>query len=485
MLATISSPISSSFGAFEQLSWILTAYAIGSAISQPLSGHLTDIFGRRKGLVVCYILFTLGTLLCGLSTHLWLFLTGRIIQGLGGGALASITSFIESDLVPLRKRALIEGIGNIAFGATLALGGIYGGAINHAIGWKWAFLIQVPVIALDAILVICSIRIPNKEHKSSSSGSIDYIGCVLLLLSIIFFQYGLNAGSSVSWNTPLVISSITLAGAGFAAFIYYDLFHASNPVLPLKACMHRTIASSQLSFFFNSAATAAILFYVPIYLQVLGISPSATGVRFIPYAIAFGLGSFAAGYLVKITGRYYLINVFIQVSSLAGAIALCTMNEHTPAAAPFIFLILLGIGFGGAYVTRLMGLLSSADSEKQAVIQAASWTISSAGFTIGIAAASAVFLKLSLGNLEVILSKQPELLSAVRGSFEAVNSLVGMEKVEVVGVYLKALRGVFYLAMGEMAVSALTSFCMEDNVINDDEKSDLKDKETDNASLES
>jgi predicted MFS family arabinose efflux permease len=372
MLATISSPISSLFGAFEQLSWILTTYAIGSAISQPLLGHLTDIFGRRKGLIVCYILFSLGTLLCGLSTHLWLFLTSRIIQGLGGGALASITSFVESNLIPLRKRALIEGIGNIAFGATLALGGIYGGAINQAIGWKWAFVIQVPVIVVDAILVICTIRIPKKEQIPSSSGSIDYIGCILLLLSIIFFQYGLNAGSSFSWNTPLVISSITLARAGFAAFIYYDLSHASNPVLPLKACIHRTITSSQLLFFFNSAATAAILFYVPIYLQVLGISPSATGIRFIPYAIAFGLDSFTAGYLVKITGRYYLINVFIQVSSLAGAITLCTMDEHTPTVALFIYLILLSVGFSGAYITRLMGLLSSADTKKQAIIQAAS-----------------------------------------------------------------------------------------------------------------
>jgi hypothetical protein len=173
------------------------------------------------------------------------------------------------------------------------------------------------------------------------------------------------------------------------------------------------------------------------------------------------------------------------VSSLAGAIALCMMNEHTPAVALFIYLILLSVGFGGAYVTHLMGLLSSVDAEKQAIIQAASWTISSAGFMIDIAAASAVFLKLSLGNLEVVLSNQPELLSAVRASFEAVNSLVEIEKEEAVRVYLKALRGVFYLAMGEMAVSALTSFCMEDNVINDDEKGSVKDEKTDNASLES
>ena len=139
MLATISASISSSFGSFSKLSWIATTFSIGASISQPLSGHLTDVFGRRKGLVLCYGLFAIGTLACGLSEHrLWMFLSGRVVQGLGGGALCSITSFIESDLVPLRKRALIEGIGNIAYGATLALGGVYGGSINEAIGWKWA-----------------------------------------------------------------------------------------------------------------------------------------------------------------------------------------------------------------------------------------------------------------------------------------------------------------------------------------------------------
>ena len=450
---------------------------IGNAVSQPVSGHLTDIFGRRKGLIVCYVLFTIGTLLCGLSRHLGLFLAGRIIQGLGTGSLASITSFIESDLVPLRKRALIEGIGNVAFGATLALGGIYGGAINEAIGWKWAFLIQVPVLVIDALIVLLTLRIPNEKSKSGSKESIDYIGCILLLITITFFQLGLTAGSSGSWHAPLSISSITIAGTGFAAFIYYDLFHASNPALPLRALTQRTIASSQLSYFFNSAATAGILFYVPIYLQILGNSPSSTGLRFIPYAIMFGFGSFIAGYLVKMTSRYYVINVVIQASAVAGAIGLCTMNERTPNVAPYLYLVLIGLGLGGAYVTRLMGLLSSAENEKQAVIQAASWTISSTGFTMGVTAASAVFLKLSLTDLEGVLGQQPELLSAIRASFEVISSLGGKEKEEVVGIYLKALKGVFYLTMGEMAVSALISLFMENNVVSDEMESDVKEKE--------
>ena len=134
MLATISGPISTSFNSFSKLSWIQTTFLIGASVSQPLSGQLTDIYGRRKGLMACYGLFATGTLLCGLAPALWVFFLGRIIQGLGGGAIVSITAFVESDLVPLRKRSLIEGLGNIAYGITLALGGVYGGAINDAIG---------------------------------------------------------------------------------------------------------------------------------------------------------------------------------------------------------------------------------------------------------------------------------------------------------------------------------------------------------------
>ena len=110
MLATISGPISASYNSFSKLSRIQTTFPIGASVSQPLSGHLTDIYGRRKGLIVCYGLFAVGTLLCRLAPNLAVFLLGRIIEGLGGGAIVSITAFVETDLVPMRKRALIEGM---------------------------------------------------------------------------------------------------------------------------------------------------------------------------------------------------------------------------------------------------------------------------------------------------------------------------------------------------------------------------------------
>jgi len=468
MLATIAGPISSSLGSFSYMSWIAAMFPIGCSISQPLSGHLTDIFGRRKGLIVCYGLFATGTLACGLSGHtLWIFLTGRAVQGIGGGALASITSFIETDLVPMRKRPLIEGIGNVAFGATLAFGGIYGGSINDAIGWRWAFLIQAPVIVLNGIWVILMVKIP-RDKESSTRCSVDYIGCTLLVLIITFFQYGMNAGSSESWKTPLVIASLAIAGLGLVIFLFWDSVKAKNPVIPLRLLLERTIASSQLSFFFTSAAAINIMFYVPIYLQLLGYSARDSGLRFIPYAVTFGFGSFAAGALVQISGRYYWVNIVVQAASVTGVVLLCTLTQYTPAWAPFIYLSLLGLGFGGAYVTRLMGILTSVDEEKQAVIQASSWTVSSTGYTVGIAAGSAIFQKLSLNHLQVILSGQPELLANIRNSFEALSDLSGLEKEVVIAVYLKAVKGVFFLAVGEVAFAAVVSLFMKNNKLSGD-----------------
>lgn len=469
MLATISASIASSFGSFSQLSWITATFFIASTVSVPLSGHLTDIYGRRKGLIICYTLFGIGTLACGLSEHrLWLFLTGRVIQGLGGGALCSITSFIESDLVPLRKRALIEGLGNIAYGATLALGGVYGGAINESIGWKWAFLIQVPVIVIDAILVIMVVKVGREKPSGTMSRSIDWLGCGLIVLVIVFFQLGLTIGSTGVWTTPLVITSLAVSGVGFVALIYWELARTSNPVIPIRIMRQRTIASSQLSFFFASAATLAIIYYVPIYLEVLGSTTRQSGVRFIPYAVAFAAGSFAAGFLVKHMGRYYVINIFVQLASVLGGILLCTMSRDTRTWAPYIYLFVLGLGLGGGYVTRLMGVLSSADDDTQAVLQAASWTVESAGSSVGLAAGSAIFQKLSSSRLQVLLSGQPGVLSQLQESFDVLLVLDRSQREAVVEVYLKAVQGVLFLTLGCLVLAAVISLFMKNNIISDE-----------------
>ena len=116
IVATLSGPISSEFHSLSLLSWLATAYLIANAACQPLSGRMTDIFGRGPGLAFSNIMFAAGNLICGLAQSQGTVIFGRVVAGIGGGGLMSISTFLASDLVPLRRRGVVQGIGNIAYG---------------------------------------------------------------------------------------------------------------------------------------------------------------------------------------------------------------------------------------------------------------------------------------------------------------------------------------------------------------------------------
>lgn len=116
IMATLSGPISSEFRSLSLLSWLATAYLIANAACQPLSGRLTDIFGRGAGLVFSNVMFAAGNMVCGLARDQYAIIAGRVVAGVGGGGLMSIATFLASDLVSLRRRGLIQGVGNIAYG---------------------------------------------------------------------------------------------------------------------------------------------------------------------------------------------------------------------------------------------------------------------------------------------------------------------------------------------------------------------------------
>ncbi|GAT22868.1 multidrug resistance protein fnx1 [Aspergillus luchuensis] len=448
----------------------------------PFSGQLTNLLGRRYGLVLCLSVLAVGQLLCGLAPRLSVFLLGRIIQGLGAGCIGTITAFVETDLVSMRKRALIEGIGNITYGVTLALGGVYGGGVANAIGWKWAFRIQVPFIILDIAMVAFYLNIPQGKSRPIRR-PVDYVGMVALLVVIILFQFGMNAGGSVfAWNSAAVLTTLILAAVGFLAFLFWEIYKAENPHIPVRALLQRTVAASQLSSFFSNFGNTSIMYYVPVYLEVLGHSPGQSGLRFIPLALCFALGSFAAGLFVKVTAKYYYINFPVQACSVLGAVMLCTMTQTTPSWAPFVYLGIYGAGSGGAYVTRLMGLLTSADKQHLAVVQSCSFTVRNTGTTIGQTISAAIFQNLSVNSFRSLFRGQPGLADRISHNYNRLDLLSGLEKQTAIFIYLRAARGVFFLAMSVLVAAAVSTFVMQNNELVDsprerrsaEEKGELK-----------
>jgi len=133
--------ISTSFSSFNNLFWFGTAYLVGTAATQPLAGGWTDIYGRRRGLIVAGVVFGIGTLVCGIATQEWVFILGRAIAGAGGGATTAISTFVGADLVPLRRRDVVQGINNIAMACGTGLSGLVGGLFNKWFGLKMAFVV--------------------------------------------------------------------------------------------------------------------------------------------------------------------------------------------------------------------------------------------------------------------------------------------------------------------------------------------------------
>ncbi|KAF2098394.1 putative MFS multidrug transporter [Rhizodiscina lignyota] len=470
IVATLTAPISTSFNSFKLLSWLATAYLISNAACQPLSGRLTDIFGRRTGLIWSNTLFAVGNLICGLAKSEGMIIIGRVIAGMGGGGVNTISTFVASDLVPLRRRGLWQGYGNLCYGLGSGIGGVFGGWINDTIGWRWAFLVQVPVIVTSGILVAFNVKIPVKETDKSRIRRVDFLGAFTLVLSLVLLLLGLNSGGNiVPWDHPLVLVSLSLAFVCLLAFIYVEDRVAAEPIIPVRLLLNRTVLSACLTNWFSTMAVYSLLYYGPIYFQALGLSTTAAGARLIPTAIGTAVGSLGAGWIMRHTGRYWWLSFGTQACLvLSASLIAATMNERLSAWPVFIYFFLGGTGHGGMLTVTLLALISAVDHKDQAVVTSASYAFRSTGSTIGITVSSAVFQNLLNQLLWARFGDRPDaakIIPRIRDSIDEIKRLPPDWKVGVVRVYMEALRGVWVTILGIAVLAALSSLFMREHIL--------------------
>ena len=377
---------------------------------------------------------------------------GRVVAGMGGGGMTAISTFVASDLIPLRTRGVWQGVGNVFFGIGAGVGGLFGGWMNDTLGWRWAFLIQVPFTVLSGTLVFFLIKIPVKKSETSRLARIDFLGATTLVATLVFLLLGLNSGGNVlPWNHWLVISSLALAAVLLGAFIWVESSHAVEPVIPVKLLLNRTVAAACLTNWFVTMAQFAVLFYVPIYFQVRGMSPTQAGARLIASAAGTGIGSIATGMYMRWAGKYYGLSAVGLGILVLGLGLICTFTLATPTFPPFLYLFLLGSGYACMLTVTLLALISAVDHSHHSVITSASYAFRSTGSSIGITIASSVFQNVLRSQLWKRLghrSDANELIPHLRDSLEEIKTLPPGLKESVMDSYMVALRSVFFTALG-------------------------------------
>ncbi|MCJ1349432.1 hypothetical protein MMC31_007672 [Peltigera leucophlebia] len=468
IIATLSASISASFNSLSMLSWLASAYLIANAAIQPISGRLTDILSRKTGLMFCTVSFALGNLICGLARAQWMMILGRVVAGIGGGGVNAISTIFASDIIPLRRRGLWQGIGNIIFGIGASLGAVVGGLINDVWGWRVAFLMIVPFSILSSILIFLTLPKPVSNSEATWK-RIDFLGAFTLITTLILLLLALNSGGNiVPWTHPLVLISLPLSLLFFAIFIYVERYYAAEPIIPLHLILDRTVFAACMTNWFGSMTYFAILFYGPIYFQVKGLSATQAGLHLVPISVGVLLGSIITGLIMRQTGRYYYLSICIQTLLVVSFIIASTFSLSSGAWKSGISFLLCGMGYSGMLTVTLLALISAVDQQFQSLVTSASYAFRSTGSTLGITIASAVFQNILNLKLWDLLGDRPgaaEIISRLENNLEEIEKLPqGLERL-VRGAYMDALSGVFLTTLGLSVLGLLVSLAMRENVL--------------------
>ncbi|KAL2136903.1 hypothetical protein VTI74DRAFT_64 [Chaetomium olivicolor] len=466
IMATLSAPIASEFRSLSLLSWLATAYLIANATFQPLSGRLTDIFGRGPGLVFSNAMFALGNLVCGVARDEAGMILGRVVAGVGGGGLMSISTFLASDLVPLKKRGVVQGVGNIAYGSGAMLGGVLGGFINDTSSWGWrlAFLIQVPIVVASGILVWYLVDVPPKVSNKSLLARIDFGGSFLTVGFLVLVLLGLNAGGNlVPWTDPLVLTTIPLGVVMLIALIWWES-RAKQPIIPVRLLLDRTVFTACITNFLGTMVMMMTMFYVPLYLQVLGHSATQAGLRILASSFGVSISSIGCGLIMKKTGKYVGLGIGV-LSVYTVAVSLVAMlDEDAPNWIPFVSMALLGAGYGGMLTVTLLACIAAVDHSHQAVITSATYAFRSVGATLGITVASAVYqnvLKARLWDRFGDLPGAAEEIERIRDDLGEIARLPEGWYEGVISSFMEAFRGVWVMALALTVVALISVSLMK------------------------
>ncbi|KAI9715674.1 MAG: hypothetical protein M1812_005826 [Candelaria pacifica] len=390
LTATVAATIASTFDSLAIISWLGSAYLVATLAVQPLSGKLTDRFGRRNGFIFALILFAIGNLLCGVAQNTAILVIGRAVAGAGGGAINSITAFIVNDVVPLRNRPIWQGAGNCLYVVGMGLGGVVGGAMSDLVGWRWAFLGLAPLTLLVAIGSYFTlpprpgiVSVPLKRH-------IDVLGAITLTGALTSLVFSLNIAEKDSdWRPSLALGIV--ATTLLICFVTWELFYAKDPIIPIRLLASRSVAAICLSSFLFSASAHILVFYVPLQIQARGFNTTEVGVQLLGAPVGAILGSLIAGWAMRATGGYGLIKPISYLVFVAAALGFYLSNLETPVWVVEVCLIAMEGGFSSILTVLLTSLLAATEQQVQAAVTGMLYAFRQVGASSGQALAGIFF----------------------------------------------------------------------------------------------
>ncbi|NMO53880.1 MFS transporter [Actinoplanes sp. TBRC 11911] len=329
--------------------WVTTAYLITSTIATPLYGKLSDIYGRKKFFLLAITLFVIGSAASSFATSMYELAGFRAFQGLGAGGLFSLALAIIGDIVPPRERARYQGYFLAVFGTASVLGPVIGGffagadSILGITGWRWVFLVNVPIGIVALIVVAKVLRIDQKPRKHR----IDWWGAVAVCVTLVPLLTVAEQGRVWGWASTRSLICIAIGVVGLILFIVVEWLMREDALIPLRFFRNGTFSLTAIGGFIVGMGMFGGLAVLPLYLQIVrGASPTESGLLLLPLTGGLMVGSVISGQLISRTGRYKVYPVLGALLMAVGLFLLHYVGVDTAFWVTGIYMAVVGLGIG-------------------------------------------------------------------------------------------------------------------------------------------
>ncbi|CAB4685273.1 MAG: DHA2 family efflux MFS transporter permease subunit [Actinobacteria bacterium] len=379
--------------------WVTTAYLITSTIATPIYGKLGDIFGRRYLFITAISIFIVGSVISGFANSMYELAAFRAIQGVGAGGLFALALTILADIVPPRDRAKYQGMFLAVFGTSSVLGPLIGGLLAGVdsflgiTGWRWIFLMNLPIGLIALFLVISFLHIPHHESKSKR---IDWWGVVTIIVGVVPILIVAEQGREWGWASAEAIASYVIGVLGIAAFIMIEKKMGEDALLPLHLFKSSTFTLTTLLGVIVGLGMFGGMISLPLVLQIVyGASPTEAGYLMIPMVMGLMVSSIVSGRITSKTGKYKIFMVLGTAMMGLSYVYLSTLVYTWQVWQISIGMVVMGLGLGQMMQTLTIASQNAVEAKDIGVATSSSTFFRQMGGTLGVA----VFLSILFNQL--------------------------------------------------------------------------------------
>jgi EmrB/QacA subfamily drug resistance transporter len=394
---------------YSNIEWVMNAYILAFAVLLVPMGRFGDLWGRRKLFLAGMVLFTVGSLACGLAPTIYLLIAFRVLQGIGGAAMMPSTLSIITSVFAPEKRGAAMGVWGGVSGVASGLGPVLGGIIIQYVtwpavsdSWRWIFLVNIPV---GIIGVLLTLRLVPESKNPTAVESLDFPGIGLLSVSLFSLTFALIEGQRLGWASGTILGLFAAAAVAFLVFYVWE-HRVKQPLIDFSLFRSLNFAAGNATGLLLSAAMMGVFFTIPIFLQsVLGFSAIKAGLVMAPMSVIIIFAAPLAGILSDRLGSKWIVaaGMFLLAVGLAwmaglipGVEKIAPDTTSLSLLAPFL---ISGIGIGFAVAPVTSAVMATAPRDRVGNASGVLSTMRQVGSLLGIAVLGAVLQNQVTANI--------------------------------------------------------------------------------------